>query len=548
MGTGDGSSALKAFEGAIDGGMKNVREGVLHALVNSLPAYLYSVHYHKGAAIGTLHNPQCEKVTGYKSADYVNEPDLWLKMVHQEDRDTVGAFFNLLPQLRSSESGVVSTNGKTRGKSPICACNEQEYMLEHRIIHREGAVRWIANRCVPTRDLEGNLLRVDGLVMDITDQKAAEEEMAARLEKERQYAAEMESLKKLAEDAVAQNNRFMSLIVHDLRSPITSVITFLKLLERQCDEGDFGSVAEVIHRVGGINENLLKLIDELLNVSRLKNGAIHYKKRFFDALYLAQPLLDNFRLQAEMKGVELKCDILPGVRLHADFSLTREVLGNIVSNGIKFCGGRNTITVTARKEPFPSIIVSNDGPPISRKLLPKLFSFDETTSTPGSAGERGTGLGLPLSAEIMRMQGGRLRARNEPGTGPVFDVEFAAVRPVVLLVDDEECHRVMLLECLKYLDVETHCACNGEEALKIIGQRTPHLIISDLMMPVMDGYDLLRAVRKNPALAGVPFIALTSSPESSDVFQKVMALGADDFIKTPIMPDLLLPHLRRYVA
>lgn len=544
----NGKSTLKVLERVMNGGMEHIKEGALHALVNSLPAYLYSVHYQNGFAIGTIHSPQCRKVTGYNSLEYVRDPDLWLKMVYQDDQDTVQGFFNSISKIRPSMNVDGSPRGDAPGKgNPICAGHDQGYMLEHRIIRKDGVARWIANRCVTTYDEKGRLLRLDGLVMDITEQKAAEEELVARLETERKRATGMELLKKQAEEAVAQNSRFMSLIVHDLRSPITSVITYLKLLERQCNEGDFGSVSEVFRRVVGINEILLKQIDDLLTVSRLKSGEMQQKKKFFDAFVLTQLVLDVFRLQAEMKGIELKCDVPSGTRLYADFNLTREVVCNLVSNAIKFCGKGNTITVSARHASASTLVVANDGPPINPKLLPNLFSFEMTTSTLGSAGERGTGLGLPLSAEIMRLQGGELRVANGTERGCQFEMVFPGVRPVVLLVEDNEIDRFALRGLLSVLDVEVIPTVNGKDALKTMEGRQVNLIISDLVMPDMDGYELLRAIRQNKGNGAIQFIALTGFPES-EVCQRVLGMGADDFIKKPVNPEDLLIRVRRFVA
>lgn len=544
---GYGIAAIKGRDEVIDGAMEHISEGSLHSLVNALPAYLYSVHYQNGVAVGTIHSHQCHKVTGYSSSEYVRDPDLWLKMVHPEDQETVREFFNTISRMGPSDNCDSVHRCDLRGNHPICACNDQGYMLEHRIIHKEGVVRWIANRCVATHDEKGRLLRLDGLVMDITDQKASEDEMVARLENERKRAAEMEELKKRAEEAVAQNNRFMSLIVHDLRSPITSVITYLRLLERQVKEGDFGSVAEVFRRIGGINEILLGQIDDLLTVSRLKNGALQQKNKFFDALTLAHHTLDGFRLQADMKGIALKCNVLSGIRLYADFNLSHEVLGNIISNAVKFCGKGNTITVTARHNSPPVITVTNDGPPISQKLLPNLFSYDVPTSTVGSAGERGTGLGLPLSAEIMRLFGGELRGANTTKGGCEFEAVFPDIRPVVMVVDDNAIDRIAISGLLAPLNAEVITAINGKDALRVMESREVHLIIADILMPEMDGYELLKAIRGDKSKEGIHFIALTGFPES-EVCQRMLGMGADDFIKKPVKPDDLLIRVRRFTA
>ncbi len=523
-----------------NGAIAPAGERVLHTLVNTLPAFFYATRFRDGVAAGTVHGPQCERVTGYTADEYANDPSLWLKTIYPPDQEAVKKFFGFLSRMRRPENPPGNALCDIPGDHPAAVCNGQGHMLEYRITHKGGAVRWLANRCVATYDEQGGLLRLDGLVMDITGEKAAE-----RQESGGKHAGGMDSADRRVENAVEQNNPFMSFVVHDIRSPIASVITYLKLLERQCNEGDFGGVNDVFRRIIGINEILLRQVDELLTVSQLKSGGIKIKKRFFEGFALIQRVISGYRLQAEMKRIELRCTAQPGFRLHADFNLAYEVISNLVSNAIKFCEKGNIVTISVR--PGPIITVSNDGPAIDPQLLPNLFSFEKTTSTIGSMGERGTGLGLPLSAEFMRLLGGELRAGNGAARGCFFEAVFPPVRPVILVVDNDEVDRFTLKGLLSLLDVDVITAMNGKEALKIMQDREVHLIISDIVMPEMDGYEFLKILHENKRYEGIQFIALTGYPESS-ICQQVLGMGVDDFVKKPLDPDDLLLRVRRFVA
>jgi CheY-like chemotaxis protein len=168
-----------------------------------------------------------------------------------------------------------------------------------------------------------------------------------------------------------------------------------------------------------------------------------------------------------------------------------------------------------------------------------LFNYDVKTSTRGTGGETGSGLGLPLCYDIMRVHGGILKVESEVGKGSVFQAILPYLRPAILLVDDDDLTLRIIKEMLKGHDCDIATALDGREALHLAGLRPPHLVITDLQMPEMDGYELIRAMRAHPLLKATPIIAITGKDVSEK--EEILRQGADDFIvKSSLSSELLL--------
>jgi CheY-like chemotaxis protein len=176
-----------------------------------------------------------------------------------------------------------------------------------------------------------------------------------------------------------------------------------------------------------------------------------------------------------------------------------------------------------------------------------LFRPEVKTSDVGTAGERGTGLGLPYSREIMRAHRGDVTLHATGPAGSVFHATLPVVRPVVLVVDDERIARRVIAERLAVVDVEIVEAADGKEALERIAERTPHLIVSDYLMPGVDGFDLLRRVKRDPSTGTIPFI-MTTSDTKMETRDTALRLGADDFVVKPFTPEDFLPRVKKYIV
>ncbi len=384
----------------------------------------------------------------------------------------------------------------------------------------------------PIKDKQGEITHFVSTGRDITERKHAEEELR--------------KAKESAEEATRLKDKFVSLVSHDLRGPLATMIGFLKLAVDDPDAPISPDAAKriniAIDSAGKMNE----LIEELLSISRLKTGKIQTKLRFLDANYLALKIMLAFTPMAEAKGITLENDIPEKHRLFADPTLFYQVIQNLVSNAVKFChkGDRIRMFIPAGKP--STVAVSDTGVGIDPSRAGRLFSYEERTSTIGTAGESGTGLGLPLSRDIMLAHGGNLLVESEPGGGATFIAALPDVRPTLLLVEDDPLSQKTILNMLAPLNVTVITVANGKEALAAAHTHQPHIILCDLMMPVMDGYALIRELKANESTKGIPVIVLTSA--GLEEREKVFMVGADDFVTKPTTGDELLPRIRRFIG
>lgn len=358
---------------------------------------------------------------------------------------------------------------------------------------------------------------------------------------------ELNKAKERAEGATKLKDKFLSLVAHDLRSPFVWIIGFLKKMLNDEDHPLHETHRELVKRIMDGGESMVNMVDSLLKISRFQTGKIALSLHFIDRNMPIRSVLRNFSPLAEKKEIELVNEIPDGKRLYVDKELFSVVIQNIVSNAIKFCRKGDRITLFSPPEETTTIAVKDTGVGISEKMLQDIFKHEEKTSTPGTAGEKGTGLGLPLCFDIMEAHGGWIWAESREGEGSVFYLKFPSVKPIILLVEDSKSTRFFFKSSLERLDVEVLEAENGEDALAIMEKTTPHLIITDLFMPFMDGLQLMDRVHGNPRLQSVPIIVITSD-EEMETRERAIRLGADDFILKSSGVEEFLPRVLKFVA
>ncbi len=294
-------------------------------------------------------------------------------------------------------------------------------------------------------------------------------------------------------------------------------------------------------------DRMTHMIEELLDISRLQTGKITPRPRFIDAHQIIAVAMRGVSLQATTKGVTLKNDVPPGMRLFADPELLNEVLQNLLSNGVKFLSAGERVVVSVDPGHSSGLLVEDNGPGIDAAILPNLFRHEVKTSTKGSAGEMGTGLGLPYAHDLMKAMKGELDVESSPDIGARFRVTFPSLRPTVLAVDDEKAARLLMVALLKDLDVDTVTASGGEEALSVLKERRIDCVVTDLNMPDLDGLELLQEIKKNGGAAGPPVMIVTAD-HSMETRVKIIQAGADDFLTKPVDKNDLIPRLRRFLS
>lgn len=440
----------------------------------------------------------------------------WAAAIHEDDRDAV-----LQTWMR-----VI------KGKKPL--------NMEFRIRKPGGEVIWVLIQSQAEMAPDGTVTGYVGTATDITARKEAE---AALLEKQE----ELVSAKEKAESATKLKDKFLSLVAHDIRSPFASMLGLLGLLQN----GEMGPLNEkqtdIISRSVEGGHRLIQMVDDLLNINRFQTGRITVSPKFWDANGVAAYTVSRLEQLAQQKGITLLNSVPLNTRIFADLELFNEVILNFVINAIKYSSHGGQIEIFIPEGRQTTIAVKDTGVGVPPDILPNLFTCDIVTTKRGTAGERGTGLGLPLAHEIMQAHGGNIDVETVVGSGSVFHANLPYVRPVVLIVENDEDERFVYMTQVGRLDVMALEAKNGVEGLQIALRKGVHLVISDIHMPVMDGYEMLTKLKNDPKTSHIPVIVLTSS-SSLESREKVLRLGADDFIIKPIMENEFIPRVRRFIC
>jgi CheY-like chemotaxis protein len=331
---------------------------------------------------------------------------------------------------------------------------------------------------------------------------------------------------------------------------------------------------------------LLALINDVLELTKIEAGRVELQPENFDLHYMLLGLGEMFSLRAEAKGLTLVVDLAPGVPqyVRADQGKLRQVLINLLGNAVKFTRvGGVTLRVWTKDEgggtkdesPFvnrhSSLVfeVEDTGVGIAPDELDAVFdAFVQTAS--GKESRQGTGLGLPISRQYVQTIGGELSATSEPGQGTCFkfDVPVEVVeaadtegakparrviglepgQPVyrLLIVEDIQASRQLLVRLLRSIGFDVRKASNGQQAIEMWEKWRPHFIFMDLRMPVMDGREATRHIKAQPGGEETVIVALTASAFEEDQAE-VLALGCDDFVRKPFREaeifDMLVKHL-----
>ncbi|MBF0144813.1 MAG: response regulator [Magnetococcales bacterium] len=353
--------------------------------------------------------------------------------------------------------------------------------------------------------------------------------------------------KEEAERSTRLKDQFVSLVAHDLRGPFTTILGFLELMEKDKDNPLSDKQKGFVRWVVDSCQKMLRMIDELLNISRLKTGKITLEPGFINVRFMGDKVFANLGPLAAKKGITLINQVGETKRIYADPNLLVEVVQNLVSNAIKFSSSGDTITLFSPENQPTALAVKDTGVGISREQMKNLFKLEEKTSTLGTAGESGTGFGLPFSMDIVKAHGGSLTVESTLGEGSVFYVTLPEVVPRILVVDDDPDSRALFRHYLNKEGVTLELCDNGPEGLAMLNAHRYHLVICDIQMPGMNGFEFLAKMHADPKLKSIPAILITSD-ESMATRQRAFQMGAYDFITKPMASQDLVPRLRRFLG
>jgi PAS domain S-box-containing protein len=517
-------------------------------LVEQLPIIVY-VNPIDQIENTTYVSPQIQTILGYMPEEWLADPEFWQKRIHPDDREAV------LTNIERSD---------LTGKS---------FDLEYRMLARDGRVVWFQDQTVLVRDDKGQPLYWQGLKIDITKRKQAEDEIR-KLNAELEQRVE-ERTKEL-ERALRAKDEFLANMSHELRTPLNAILG----LSESLIELAAGPLNEKQHRyIGMISESgnhLLSLINDILDLAKIEAGQIVLNINEVELKQVCQASLRMINELAHKKNQQVTLEINDGIgSIWADERRLKQVLVNLLSNAVKFTPENGKLGLEAqadREEKRIMITVWDHGIGISESDLTRLFRpFVQLDS--GLAREApGTGLGLALVAQMVRLHGGSVAVESQPGEGSRFTVilpwepalatdamlrmkstgKFRAIRPdakdrpIILLVEDTKEVTMMIVDYLEVAGYQVITASDGPTGIEQAKRAHPALILMDIQLPGMDGLEVTRRLRADPDFRTIPIIALTALAMRGDR-ERCLAAGATDYLAKPVSLKKLVQMIEEYL-
>lgn len=383
------------------------------------------------------------------------------------------------------------------------------------------------------------------------------------ISRSQQYRLQLEEAKSFTEALMQRREQFIATITHDLRSPLNTVMGYTELM------GKSGLTKKQEHYLGHLKkstEYILHLVNDLLDLSKLEAGKMlvenlpfNPKNLLEDTFYNTIPENDNKNLKLSVESSpEADCQVL------SDPFRIKQILSNLIANAYKFTdAGEIKASISLQKKIEDSCIlifsIKDTGIGISKSK--QIEIFEEFSQEHGEIEKQygGTGLGLAITKRLANLLKGTVELQSEPGKGSEFIVKIPVKKvknisetiippelpeieikgKKVLVVDDESSQLALSKELIKSINLKCDTASNGEEALQKLKADTYHLVLTDIQMPVMDGFELVDAIKKDPFIADLPVIAI--SGRTNVPAEQYAAAGFAGNILKPYKPsDLLL--------
>ena len=453
----------------------------------------------------------------------------WLDAVHPEDREIT---------MTTWSEAVAS---------------HRMYEIEHRIQRHDGEWRYMEGRAAPVLDDDGNILEWVGIHTDITARKLIE--------------LELQRAKESAEAANLAKSQFIANMSHELRTPLSAVIGYSEMLEEEVEDAGMSHLLGDLHKINEAARHLLSMISDVLDLSKIEANRMTVFAEAFSLDTLIKSVADTVASLISKKNNTLVIEAEPSLGgMHTDQVKLRQCLFNLLGNAAKFTtDGVITLRVNhidRGGQDWIEFAIVDSGIGMTPEQLSNLFERFVQADSSTTRRYGGTGLGLSITRAFTELMGGEVDVRSVEGAGSTFIIRLPVEMPeqpaetietieaieaaprenTVLIIDDDAGTRDLIARFLQREGFATRQASDGRAGLAMARALRPQVILLDVMMPQMDGWSVLTAIRSDPDLAATPVIMVSFVHEEG----LAASLGANDYLSKPIEWDALSKILSRY--
>jgi PAS domain S-box-containing protein len=501
----------------------------------------------------TYFSPVYYTMLGYEDAELPMNLDTFMQLIHPSDAKEV------MPIIQQS-------------------INEgRPYAVEFRLKCKNGSYKWIMGKGKTYFDEKtGKPYRAVGVNIDINERKEAEEELKKLNGQINQYAQklelnnfELDMAKEEAEVANRAKSEFLANMSHEIRTPLNAIIGFSQILDEKIADNKLLKYTTGIKTSG---KTLLNLINDILDLSKIEAGKLALNLEYVSMDEVIAQVVQVFEPNASEKGLKISyiSDEDMPVCIKSDELRLRQIAMNLVSNSLKFTAEGEIVVQTAfintdktGKRTDVVFSVRDTGIGISPEQQKAIFDPFRQQDSSIAKKYGGTGLGLAITQKITHLLNGEIALKSKPGEGSEFIITFKDVlftdvdrnkaersaplevqlgKATILLVDDVDSNRDVIIGFLENQPVTILEASSGEEAVEIVKAHAPDLVLMDIRMPKMDGYEATRIIKSIQNT--MPVIAITASILSTTDEQGALF---DDFLGKPVLKSNLLESITKFI-
>jgi PAS domain S-box-containing protein len=481
------------------------------------------------AAVWIAHDPQCHQMTANWAAhELVQLASGSLVTATPED----GSYpFEFKIQRQGQDIPPEDLPMQQAGRTGENIESEFEFVFEN------GEVRSIYGRAVPLRDEAGEIRGVIGAFLDVSDRKRVEQEREQLLIREQAAREQAEMTNRIKDE-------FLTVLSHELRSPLNPILGWTKLLQtRKFDSQGTAQALETIERNAKLQT---QLIEDLLDISRMLRGNMVLHKQPVNLITIITSVIETFKLAAEAKGIQVRFEIAQNsgfssllIYVLGDETRLQQIIWNLLSNGIKFTPPGGIVEIYLKSgEDHVQIQVKDTGIGINPQFLPYVFDYFRQQDGTNTRKFGGLGLGLAIVRHLTELHGGTVSANSlGENLGAAFSVQLPLMKSVetchgtsvqpqnpeinsinltglrVLAIDDQAETRTLIGSILTQAGAQVKMASSAQEALLMIQEFSPDVLVSDIAMPDMEVYIFRDEVRNT---SSIPVIGLTTNPEETN--------------------------------